>query len=33
VSHRLPLERTVEAIKLLTDRKAHGKVVVVPARA
>jgi NADPH:quinone reductase len=32
VSHRLPLERTVEAIKLLTDRKALGKVVVVPAR-
>jgi NADPH:quinone reductase len=33
VSHRLPLERTVEAIKLLTDRKALGKVVVVPAGA
>lgn len=31
VSHRLPLERTVDAIKLLTDRKAHGKVVVVPS--
>ena len=30
ISHRLPLERTVEAIRLLTDRKAHGKVVVVP---
>ncbi|HXD95693.1 MAG TPA: NADPH:quinone oxidoreductase family protein [Candidatus Acidoferrum sp.] len=30
VSHRLPLARTVEAIRLLTDRKAHGKVVVVP---
>jgi NADPH:quinone reductase len=30
VSHRLPLERTVEAIRLLTDRKAHGKIVVVP---
>jgi NADPH2:quinone reductase len=30
VSHRLPLARSVEAIKLLTDRKAHGKVVVVP---
>ena len=29
VSHRLPLERSVEAIQLLTDRKAHGKVVVV----
>jgi len=32
VSHRLPLERTVEAIKLLTDRKALGKVVVVPGQ-
>jgi len=31
ISHRLPLERSVEAIRLLTDRKAHGKVVVVPA--
>ena len=30
VTHRLPLSRTVEAIRLLTDRKAHGKVVVVP---
>jgi len=30
ISHRLPLGRSVEAIKLLTDRKAHGKVVVVP---
>ena len=30
VSHRLPLERSVEAIRLLTDRKAHGKIVVVP---
>jgi len=30
VSHRLPLERSVEAIRLLTDRKAHGKVIVVP---
>lgn len=33
VSHRLPLERTVEAIKLLTDRKALGKIVVVPGRS
>ena len=32
VSHRLPLERTVEAIKLLTDRKALGQIVVVPGR-
>lgn len=30
VSHRLPLGRSVEAIKLLTGRRAHGKVVVVP---
>ncbi|HEU5323287.1 MAG TPA: NADPH:quinone oxidoreductase family protein [Methylomirabilota bacterium] len=30
ISHRLPLERTVEAIRLLTERRAHGKIVVVP---
>jgi NADPH:quinone reductase len=30
ISHRLPLERRVEAIRLLTDRRAHGKIVVVP---
>jgi NADPH:quinone reductase len=30
ITHRLPLERTVDAIRLLTDRKAHGKVVVMP---
>jgi NADPH:quinone reductase len=30
VSHRLPLARTIEAIRLLTDRKAYGKIVVVP---
>src|SRR5213594_2855828 len=30
ISHRLPLEKSVEAIRLLTDRKAYGKVVVVP---
>jgi NADPH:quinone reductase len=30
VTHRLPLERTVDAIRLLTDRKAHGKLVVAP---
>ena len=30
VTHRLPLERSVEGIRLLTDRKAHGKIVVVP---
>jgi len=30
VTQCLPLERSVEAIRLLTDRKAHGKIVVVP---
>ena len=30
VTHRLPLEKSVEAIRLLTDRKAHGKIVVMP---
>jgi NADPH:quinone reductase len=30
VTHRLPLARSVEAIRLLTDRKAHGKIVVMP---
>jgi len=30
ISHRLPLEKTMEAITLLTARKAHGKVVVLP---
>jgi NADPH2:quinone reductase len=30
VTHRLPLERSVEAIRLLTERRAHGKVVVLP---
>ena len=30
ISHRLPLERSVDAIRLLTERKAHGKVVVIP---
>jgi len=28
ITHRLPLERSVEAIRLLTERRAHGKVVV-----
>src|SRR5262249_43388640 len=31
ISHRLPLERSVEAIRLLTERKAHGKIVVLPS--
>jgi NADPH:quinone reductase len=30
VTHRLPLEESVAAIRLLTDRKAHGKIVVLP---
>lgn len=30
VSHSLPLEQSVEAISLLTNRKAHGKVIVRP---
>jgi NADPH2:quinone reductase len=30
VTHRLPLERSAAAIRLLTDRKAHGKIVVMP---
>ena len=30
ISHRMPLDRTVDAIRLLTERKAHGKIVVVP---
>jgi NADPH2:quinone reductase len=29
ISHRLPLEESAAAIRLLTDRKAYGKVVVV----
>jgi NADPH2:quinone reductase len=29
ITHRAPLARGAEAIRLLTDRKAHGKVVVV----
>jgi NADPH2:quinone reductase len=30
ITHRLPLEKTVAAIRLLTDRKAHGRIVVLP---
>jgi len=26
----MPLAETVDAIRLLTDRKAHGKIVVMP---
>jgi NADPH2:quinone reductase len=28
ITHRLPLEDSAEAIRLLTERRAHGKVVV-----
>ena len=28
ISHRMPLEKGVEALRLLTERKAVGKVVV-----
>jgi NADPH2:quinone reductase len=30
ITQRVPLERAVDAIRLLTDRKGHGKLVVVP---
>ena len=30
VTDRLPLERAAEAIRRLTDRRAHGKIVIVP---
>ncbi|MBV9814909.1 MAG: NADPH:quinone oxidoreductase family protein [Alphaproteobacteria bacterium] len=30
IAHRLPLERSVEAIRLLTERRTYGKVVVEP---
>jgi NADPH:quinone reductase len=33
ITHRFPLEQSVEAITLLTARKAVGKVVVVPGSA
>ena len=32
ISHRLPLEKSVDAIRLLTDRQAYGKVVVTMDR-
>ena len=28
ITHRLPLEQSVEALRLLTERRAHGKIVV-----
>lgn len=30
IAHRLPLERSIEAIRLLTERRTYGKVVVEP---
>lgn len=30
VTHTMPLAQSVDAIRLLTERKAHGKVVIVP---
>ena len=33
VTHRLPLEESVEGIRLLTGRKAHGKIVVTMGAA
>lgn len=30
VTHQLPLDRGVEAIKLLTERRAHGRILVLP---
>ena len=33
ITDRLPLPRAAEAIRRLTDRKAHGKIVIVPGGA
>ena len=33
ITHRLPLERSIEAMRLLTDRRAHGKIVIELERA
>ncbi len=33
ITHCLPLERSREAMRLLTDRQAYGKVVIIPAGA
>ncbi len=30
VTHELPLARGVEALRLLTGRRAHGRVLVLP---
>ena len=30
VTHQLPLEQSVEAIKLLTERRAYGRILVIP---
>jgi len=31
ITHCLPLERSREAMRLLTDRQVYGKVVIIPA--
>lgn len=33
VTHTMPLEQSIDAIRLLTERKAYGKVVLVPGLA
>jgi hypothetical protein len=30
VTHQLPLAQSAQAIKLLTERRAHGRVLVIP---
>jgi NADPH2:quinone reductase len=30
VTHTMPFDQAIDAIRLLTDRKAHGKIVLVP---
>lgn len=30
VTHQLPLAQSVDAIKLLTERRAHGRILVIP---
>jgi hypothetical protein len=33
MTHCLPLERSREAIRLLTERQVYGTVVIIPAGA
>ena len=33
VTHQLPLERGVEAVQLLTHRRAHGRILVLPRKS